>query len=148
MSREAAESKNLRLNSTSRASRISSTGLSFKDSPSHFPLFRREALRQTPSRTCKKQKRTSFAGLWLARALRMHGTPFLGSFPGPWPLARPVPPTDPSREWLSLLIKSPQSAPGLYPEHDLFFQSMKLKNTLRHIMGEELITHLGLEHYD
>ncbi len=41
-----------------------------------------------------------------------------------------------------------RSAPGLYPEHDLFIQSMKLKNTLRHIMGEDLITHLGLEYYD
>ena len=50
--------------------------------------------------------------------------------------------------WLSFFFKSPQSASGLYPEHDLFIQSMKLKNTLRHIMGEELITHLGLEYYD
>jgi myo-inositol-1-phosphate synthase len=39
-------------------------------------------------------------------------------------------------------------APGLYPEHDLFIQLMKLKNTLRHLQGEELITHLGLEYYD
>ncbi len=52
------------------------------------------------------------------------------------------------QEWLSFYWKSPQTAPGLYPEHDLFIQSMKLKNTLRHIMGEELITHLGLEYYD
>jgi myo-inositol-1-phosphate synthase len=52
------------------------------------------------------------------------------------------------QEWLSFFFKSPQSAPGLYPEHDLFIQSMKLKNTLRHIMGEDLITHLGLEYYD
>jgi myo-inositol-1-phosphate synthase len=52
------------------------------------------------------------------------------------------------QEWLSFYLKSPQTAPGLYPEHDLFIQSMKLKNTLRHIMGEELITHLGLEYYD
>jgi myo-inositol-1-phosphate synthase len=52
------------------------------------------------------------------------------------------------QEWLSFYFKSPQSAPGLYPEHDLFIQSMTLKNTLRHIMGEELITHLGLEYYD
>ncbi|HKO11048.1 MAG TPA: inositol-3-phosphate synthase [Acidobacteriaceae bacterium] len=52
------------------------------------------------------------------------------------------------QEWLSFYFKSPQSAPGLYPEHDLFIQSMKLKNTLRHIMGEDLITHLGLEYYD
>jgi len=47
------------------------------------------------------------------------------------------------QEWLSFFFKSPQSAPGLYPEHDLFIQSMKLKNTLRHIMGEELITTWG-----
>jgi myo-inositol-1-phosphate synthase len=40
------------------------------------------------------------------------------------------------------------TAPGLYPEHDLFIQSMKLKNTLRHLRGEGLITHLGLEYYD
>ncbi len=52
------------------------------------------------------------------------------------------------QEWLSFYLKSPQTAEGLYPEHDLFIQSMKLKNTLRHIMGEGLITHLGLEYYD
>jgi len=52
------------------------------------------------------------------------------------------------QEWLSFYLKSPQTTEGLYPEHDLFIQSMKLKNTLRHIMGEELITHLGLEYYD
>jgi len=52
------------------------------------------------------------------------------------------------QEWLSFYLKSPQTAHGLYPEHDLFIQSMKLKNTLRHIMGEDLITHLGLEYYD
>jgi myo-inositol-1-phosphate synthase len=40
------------------------------------------------------------------------------------------------------------TAPGLYPEHDLFIQHMKLKNTLRHIMGEDQITHLGLEYYE
>ena len=52
------------------------------------------------------------------------------------------------QEWLSFYFKSPMTAPGLYPEHDLFIQSMKLKNTLRHLMGEEMITHLGLEYYD
>jgi myo-inositol-1-phosphate synthase len=52
------------------------------------------------------------------------------------------------QEWLSFYLKSPQTAEGLYPEHDLFIQSMKLKNTLRHIMGHDLITHLGLEYYD
>ena len=52
------------------------------------------------------------------------------------------------QEWLSFYLKSPQTAEGLYPEHDLFIQSMKLKNTLRHIMGQGLITHLGLEYYD
>ncbi|MEP7211698.1 MAG: inositol-3-phosphate synthase [Acidobacteriota bacterium] len=52
------------------------------------------------------------------------------------------------QEWLSFYFKSPQTAPGLYPEHDLFIQSKKLKNTLRHMMGEELITHLGLDYYD
>jgi myo-inositol-1-phosphate synthase len=52
------------------------------------------------------------------------------------------------QEWLSLYLKAPQTAEGLYPEHDLFIQSMKLKNTLRHIMGVDLITHLGLEYYD
>ena len=52
------------------------------------------------------------------------------------------------QEWLSFFFKSPMTAPGLYPEHDLFIQSMKLKNTLRHLMGEKLITHLGLEYYD
>src|SRR5690349_6159714 len=52
------------------------------------------------------------------------------------------------QEWLSFSLKSPQTATGLYPEHDLFIQSMKLKNTLRHIMGQDLITHLGLDYYD
>jgi myo-inositol-1-phosphate synthase len=52
------------------------------------------------------------------------------------------------QEWLSFYFKAPDSAPGVYPEHDLFIQSMKLKNTLRHIMGEDLITHLGLEYYE
>ncbi len=51
------------------------------------------------------------------------------------------------QEWLSFYFKAPDTAPGVYPEHDLFIQSMKLKNTLRHIMGEDLITHLGLEYY-
>jgi myo-inositol-1-phosphate synthase len=52
------------------------------------------------------------------------------------------------QEWLSFYFKSPMHAPGLYPEHDLFIQSMKLKNTLRHMRGEDLITHLGREYYD
>jgi myo-inositol-1-phosphate synthase len=52
------------------------------------------------------------------------------------------------QEWLSFYFKSPMHAPGLYPEHDLFIQLMKLKNTLRYMRGEELITHLGLEYYD
>jgi len=53
-----------------------------------------------------------------------------------------------TQEWLSFYFKSPMTAEGLYPEHDLFIQLMKLKNTLRHLKGEELITHLGLEYYD
>ena len=52
------------------------------------------------------------------------------------------------QEWLSFYFKSPLHAPGLYPEHDLFIQLMKLKNTLRYLRGEEMITHLGLEYYD
>ncbi len=52
------------------------------------------------------------------------------------------------QEWLSFYWKSPQTPPGLYPEHDLFIQLMKLKNTLRYLRGEELITHLGAEYYD
>ncbi len=52
------------------------------------------------------------------------------------------------QEWLSFYFKSPQAAPGLYPEHDLFIQQTKLKNTLRYWMGEELITHLGNEYYE
>ena len=50
------------------------------------------------------------------------------------------------QEWLSFYYKSPMAAPGLQPEHDLFIQQTKLKNTLRHLMGEEQITHLGLEY--
>ena len=52
------------------------------------------------------------------------------------------------QEWLSFYFKSPQTAPGLYPEHDLFIQQTKLKNTLRWLMGEEQITHLGIEYYE
>ncbi len=52
------------------------------------------------------------------------------------------------QEWLSFYFKSPMCLPSLYPEHDLFVQLAKLKNTLRHIMGEELITHLGLDYYE
>ena len=52
------------------------------------------------------------------------------------------------QEWLSFYFKSPVHAPDLYPEHDLFIQLMKLKNTLRFLIGEELITHLGREYYD
>jgi len=52
------------------------------------------------------------------------------------------------QEWLSFYFKSPQAAAGLYPEHDLFIQLQKLKNTLRYLQGEELITHLGREYYE
>jgi myo-inositol-1-phosphate synthase len=52
------------------------------------------------------------------------------------------------QEWLSFYFKSPQVAPGLYPEHDIFIQHWKLKNTLRWLAGEEQITHLGVEYYD
>lgn len=51
------------------------------------------------------------------------------------------------QEWLSFYLKAPQTLPGLQPEHDIFKQLMKLQNTLRHIMGEDLITHLGLDYY-
>ena len=52
------------------------------------------------------------------------------------------------QEWLSFYFKSPMTPEGLYPEHDLFIQLMKLKNTLRYCKGDELITHLGAEYYD
>ena len=52
------------------------------------------------------------------------------------------------QEWLSFYFKAPMHAKDIYPEHDLFIQLMKLKNTLRYMMGEEMITHLGLEYYD
>ena len=51
------------------------------------------------------------------------------------------------QEWLSFYFKSPQTLPGLKPEHDIFKQLIKMQNTLRHIMGEDLITHLGLDYY-
>jgi myo-inositol-1-phosphate synthase len=51
------------------------------------------------------------------------------------------------QEWLSFYFKSPMTLENLYPEHDLFIQQMKLKNTLRYLMGEEQITHLGLDYY-
>jgi len=52
------------------------------------------------------------------------------------------------QEWISFYFKSPMVAEGLYPEHDLFIQLTKMKNTLRHMAGEELITHLGLDYYE
>ena len=52
------------------------------------------------------------------------------------------------QEWLSFYYKSPMTAPGLYAENDLFVQGMKLKNMLRWMKGESLITHLGHEYYD
>ena len=52
------------------------------------------------------------------------------------------------QEWLSFYLKAPQVAEGLYPEHDIFIQHMKLKNTLRWIAGEDQITHLGVEYYE
>jgi myo-inositol-1-phosphate synthase len=52
------------------------------------------------------------------------------------------------QEWLSLYFKTPMVAPGLYPEHDLFVQISKFKNVLRYLMGEQQITHLGLEYYE
>jgi myo-inositol-1-phosphate synthase len=51
------------------------------------------------------------------------------------------------QDWLSFYFKSPMSSPGVEPEHDLFIQQTKLKNTLRHLMGEEQITHLGIEYF-
>ena len=53
-----------------------------------------------------------------------------------------------TQEWLSFYFKAPMHADGLYPEHDLSIQHIKLKNTLRYLMGEEMITHLGIEYYD
>ena len=52
------------------------------------------------------------------------------------------------QEWLSFYFKAPQTAPGLKPEHDIFIQHWKLKNTLRWMMHEEMVTHLGVEYYD
>jgi myo-inositol-1-phosphate synthase len=52
------------------------------------------------------------------------------------------------QEWLSFYLKSPQTAEGLHPENDIFKQLIKLENTLRYLMGEDLITHLGLDYYD
>jgi myo-inositol-1-phosphate synthase len=50
------------------------------------------------------------------------------------------------QEWLSFFFKTPQTVPGLYPEHDLFIQHMKLKNTLRWVAGEEQVTHLDADY--
>lgn len=52
------------------------------------------------------------------------------------------------QEWLSFYFKAPQTAPGLEPIHDIFKQLHKLENTLRHLQGEDLITHLGLDYYE
>ena len=52
------------------------------------------------------------------------------------------------QEWLSFYVKAPQTAPGLPAQHDIFKQLSKMENTLRFLMGEELITHLGLDYYE
>lgn len=52
------------------------------------------------------------------------------------------------QEWLSFYFKSPQTLQGLPPIHDIFQQKIKLENTLRHLMGEKLINHLGLDYYE
>jgi len=52
------------------------------------------------------------------------------------------------QEWLSFFFKAPQTKEGLPPIHDIFLQKVKLENTLRHLMGEDLITHLGLDYYE
>jgi myo-inositol-1-phosphate synthase len=52
------------------------------------------------------------------------------------------------QEWLSFFFKSPQCREDLKPEHDLFIQHLKLKNTLRILMGEEVLDHSGLDYYD
>jgi myo-inositol-1-phosphate synthase len=52
------------------------------------------------------------------------------------------------QEWLSFYFKSPQVTPEIYPEHDLFVQLLKLKNTLRYMRDEDQLTHLGIEYYD
>jgi len=52
------------------------------------------------------------------------------------------------QEWLSFYFKNPMCLPTLYPEHDLFIQLTKLKNTLRYLRGEDMITHLGMDYYD
>jgi len=50
------------------------------------------------------------------------------------------------QEWLSFYLKSPQAPTGRYPMHDIFKQLHKLENTIRHIGGEDLIDHLGLDY--
>jgi myo-inositol-1-phosphate synthase len=52
------------------------------------------------------------------------------------------------QEWLSFYFKAPLHAPNVYAEHDLFIQLWKMKNTMRYLIGEELITHLGIEYYN
>lgn len=47
------------------------------------------------------------------------------------------------QEWLSFFFKSPHVEAGHVPEHDLFIQHFRLKNTLRLLGGEELVTHLS-----
>jgi myo-inositol-1-phosphate synthase len=52
------------------------------------------------------------------------------------------------QEWLSFYFKSPQTMQGMQPIHDIFLQKIKLENTLRYMMGETLIHHLGLDYYE
>ena len=52
------------------------------------------------------------------------------------------------QEWLSFYFKAPLSRPDLKPEHDLFIQHLKLQNTLRILMGEEVLDHSGLDYYE
>src|SRR5207247_7329182 len=51
------------------------------------------------------------------------------------------------QEWLSFYFKSAMCAPGLYPEHDLFIQLMKLNNTSRFLKGDGQMPHLVLQYY-
>jgi len=52
------------------------------------------------------------------------------------------------QEWMSFFFKSPMHRPDLKPENDLFIQHIKLKNTLRLLMHEEIIDHSGLDYYE
>ena len=132
-------------------------------SRSSIPSFTRISITRSASTTTRRAATprkagttsTSSAGWAIRCRSRSISSAAIRSWPRRWCsiwccswIWRSAPECSGIQEWLSFYFKAPMTAPGLYPEHDIFIQLMKLKNTLRWMRGEDLITHLGLEYYD